>query len=763
MLSTTQARRRLQTTQIEPRIESGVSSPKRARVAAVTDSPESTPTKGPLKQSAGENSPSILAVSFYGLKKDKAVKENVPLADGRSKSGSVKSSNASEPPAKFVTQNKSVCQRSDLDKLMQEKIAHSPVKQAFLQRCSLAEFRKVYRDEFKELEEEMKRTDVRVTRKSSQILNKKTEDSSEDSSDEEDTREQDLNFQTRTKPPSKTVVSSCDSQPLNGISIPSPRRNQQRKAIKDKSNEVMEKICIPGDNSNQVRNGTFNSSVVNSETVTHAADDLQSTPKLSTPPSKERKFFKTRSPLESAKNGVAVLTKGFGLKYMSSTSKAVSSKRNSPGQKRQCGSHSPRTVSKSLVHNVSASRKSNRKQNRNSVESVSQVSGFSFVPGFLSPEKVAPEKSADDEQEEDDSESFSLDRSSCSTYSSASQNHTIAEASDSQSVDESVSVHLCENSSCPVGERETDLSVRNNSSGSHVDQNDTSHTKGDQTPKPSHKLFPIFERRNDEPALSNKKRSSPLQLNNTSSVSMLTRQSPKMPKDSSNSQMIIDAGQKKFGVTQCPVCGMVYCHADQVDEAAHAKFHRQHQEVLKFTGWKKERVVQEYPEDLGRVILVMPDDPKYAKKKVEEVNQLMGRELGFHDASSVPIHPYHKVFLYVEDKQITGCCVAEPVHEGYRIIPGDLDKSEESGKRPWCCSPDPEPVCVGISRLWVSATRRKSGVATKLVDCVRQWFNYGSLIPKNKIAFSDPTPDGRRFAQKYTGTPTFLVYKYNYG
>lgn len=44
-----------------------------------------------------------------------------------------------------------------------------------------------------------------------------------------------------------------------------------------------------------------------------------------------------------------------------------------------------------------------------------------------------------------------------------------------------------------------------------------------------------------------------------------------------------DAGQKKFGVTQCPVCGMVYCHADQVDEAAHAKFHRQHQEALKFT------------------------------------------------------------------------------------------------------------------------------------------------------------------------------------
>ena len=43
----------------------------------------------------------------------------------------------------------------------------------------------------------------------------------------------------------------------------------------------------------------------------------------------------------------------------------------------------------------------------------------------------------------------------------------------------------------------------------------------------------------------------------------------------------------------------------------------------------------------------------------------------------------------------------------------------------------------------------------------RNWFEYGCVIPKHMIAFSDPTPDGRRFAQKYMGTPTFLVYKFN--
>lgn len=36
--------------------------------------------------------------------------------------------------------------------------------------------------------------------------------------------------------------------------------------------------------------------------------------------------------------------------------------------------------------------------------------------------------------------------------------------------------------------------------------------------------------------------------------------------------------------------------------------------VLCFQGWKKERVVAEFWD--GKILLVMPDDPKYAVKKV---------------------------------------------------------------------------------------------------------------------------------------------------
>lgn len=38
--------------------------------------------------------------------------------------------------------------------------------------------------------------------------------------------------------------------------------------------------------------------------------------------------------------------------------------------------------------------------------------------------------------------------------------------------------------------------------------------------------------------------------------------------------------------------------------------------VLIFQGWKKERIMAEYPD--GKIILVLPDDPKYALKKVSK-------------------------------------------------------------------------------------------------------------------------------------------------
>lgn len=49
----------------------------------------------------------------------------------------------------------------------------------------------------------------------------------------------------------------------------------------------------------------------------------------------------------------------------------------------------------------------------------------------------------------------------------------------------------------------------------------------------------------------------------------------------------------------------------------------------------------------------------------------------------------------------------------------DSQSSQESGSRPWYCDSEPEPASVGISKIWVHKLHRRTGVACKLLDCVR--------------------------------------------
>ena len=41
----------------------------------------------------------------------------------------------------------------------------------------------------------------------------------------------------------------------------------------------------------------------------------------------------------------------------------------------------------------------------------------------------------------------------------------------------------------------------------------------------------------------------------------------------------------------------------------------------------------------------------------------------------------------------------------------------------------------------------------------RSHFIFGVVIGKDKLAFSDPTPDGRLFAEKYSETANILVFR----
>ncbi|XP_034285474.1 N-acetyltransferase ESCO1 isoform X2 [Pantherophis guttatus] len=229
-------------------------------------------------------------------------------------------------------------------------------------------------------------------------------------------------------------------------------------------------------------------------------------------------------------------------------------------------------------------------------------------------------------------------------------------------------------------------------------------------------------------------------------------------------QLIIDAGQKRFGAISCNICGMLYTASNPEDETQHLLFHNQFISAVKYVGWKKERILSEYPD--GKIIMVLPDDPKYALRKVDEIREMVDNDLGFQQAPLTCSRT--KTLLFISnDKKVIGCLIAEHIQWGYRVIEEKIpDISSENDKltferqKAWCCSTTPEPAICGISRIWVFSMMRRKKIASRMLECLRNNFIYGSYLSKEEIAFSDPTPDGKLFATQYFGTSQFLVYNF---
>ncbi|XP_058032729.1 N-acetyltransferase ESCO1 isoform X1 [Ahaetulla prasina] len=229
-------------------------------------------------------------------------------------------------------------------------------------------------------------------------------------------------------------------------------------------------------------------------------------------------------------------------------------------------------------------------------------------------------------------------------------------------------------------------------------------------------------------------------------------------------QLIIDAGQKRFGAISCNICGMLYTASNPEDETQHLLFHNQFTSAVKYVGWKKERILSEYPD--GKIIMVLPDDPKYALRKVDEIREMVDNDLGFQQAPLTCSRT--KTLLFISnDKKVIGCLIAEHIQWGYRVIEEKIpDISSENDKltferqKAWCCSTTPEPAICGISRIWVFSMMRRKKIASRMLECLRNNFIYGSYLSKEEIAFSDPTPDGKLFATRYFGTSQFLVYNF---
>ncbi|KAL5457124.1 hypothetical protein EMCRGX_G034364 [Ephydatia muelleri] len=222
-----------------------------------------------------------------------------------------------------------------------------------------------------------------------------------------------------------------------------------------------------------------------------------------------------------------------------------------------------------------------------------------------------------------------------------------------------------------------------------------------------------------------------------STASHPTKRGCRKSKHSTLQQLYLDLGQKDFDSTPCPTCGMLYQRGVEEEEHAHRTYHQRHFTTeLMFPGWKNERVVKHFAEN-EKVVVVLSSDPKYQKRRVQDVKTKVDKELGCSEG----MLSWCMCFLYIMEKRVIGFVLTERITQGCPVLTSDqvteMSNKEDTAENKKSLAPieekyrpkldsaavytsmTPVPAVVGISVLWVSSNHRRKNIATRMMDCVR--------------------------------------------
>ncbi|CAJ0598805.1 unnamed protein product [Cylicocyclus nassatus] len=224
-------------------------------------------------------------------------------------------------------------------------------------------------------------------------------------------------------------------------------------------------------------------------------------------------------------------------------------------------------------------------------------------------------------------------------------------------------------------------------------------------------------------------------------------------------QTILDAGQKNIGGHYCKQCDMIYC-VDSISEVAmHDKHHSRFCDITRvkisasqLNIWLRKEC--HYSTGHGYVFRIVPDSSTSLKRKAENIiEELVNPSVGFStDLSIWGWDQRRTVWVSVTTENcnrcIAGIIVTEPLNSAQDLASGMEVRDENS--------------IIGVNRIWTHPSARRKGIATEILDVIRRWYFTGTHVPRNRVAFSDPSEDGRKFAEKYIGGPekpsSFLVY-----
>ncbi len=247
-------------------------------------------------------------------------------------------------------------------------------------------------------------------------------------------------------------------------------------------------------------------------------------------------------------------------------------------------------------------------------------------------------------------------------------------------------------------------------------------------------------------------------------------------------QMQIDLGGEVRKA--CRTCGMEYIPSVKEDSALHSKFCAMDARGVNMgKAFLKDDTVRRLQSEKTKgseVEMVVTVDRKSslaARNKVRKVLEVVNAELSAADIEDDQLwgalHSTEKVvekrkvnnkkpdkrgnrfkaFLYMVEDRCVGFCLAEKISNAFQVVSSGSGK--EGGVTTACksssisMSTTSDVALLGISRIWTSKSNRGRGVGVDLLECGRMNFFYGVGVPKNLVAFSQPTQSGGQLARRW--------------
>eukprot|EP01135_Chromosphaera_perkinsii_P004823 Nk52_evm1s298 gene=Nk52_evmTU1s298 len=187
-------------------------------------------------------------------------------------------------------------------------------------------------------------------------------------------------------------------------------------------------------------------------------------------------------------------------------------------------------------------------------------------------------------------------------------------------------------------------------------------------------------------------------------------------KSEKSEQLYLDFGQKDIGHITCSVCHMVYTKGEEEDEQTHVKFHKNYLKDIEYPVYQGEHVVLDGVDGV-KIVRVTENQVAASSKQMNKLNMIrakVDKELGFIEEGAGR-RSSQVWYIYVNsNRQICGIAIVENIEKAYRVLQNKDSVMYDETK--------PEDAICGVSRIWVPAKHRTKGIATRILDFVREDF-----------------------------------------